>query len=549
MTGRVDARFSQIVRRRLAIGALAALAAATTLAALAPGAAAWGHHRMRVLTVGRWHGQQGRFGSIQAAVDAARPGDWILIGPGDYHERADRDPANAALAEEGAGVMITKPGLHIRGMSRTRVIVDGTKPGARPCSSAASDQDLGPLDAGGDPLGRNGLVVLKADGVSIENLTACNFLNGAGSTGNEIWFNGGDGSGTIGMNAFTGRWLTATSTYYGDTTTPAAAYGIFASNARGPGLWAHTYASNMNDSDYYVGACPDCNTVVTDAHAQYSSLGYSGTNSGGHLILEHSEWDHNQAGIVTNSQNNDDAPSPQLGLCPGSTTRSCTIFRDNYVHDNNNPNVPSAGSAALAPVGTGIVVSGGRHDTVTHNRVVNNGAWGVLLVPFPDSGTPPPIANCEGGTTAGPLPGCYFDDWGNEVSGNVMGANGFFGNPSNGDLAEISGLHDPGNCWHGNRHRDGSPVTSDPPDIQVTHGTCGVPNQGADLFSVLGIQVACNTQLLGPCESGPGQAYPRTTQVVMPPLPRGLRSMPDPCRGVPANAFCTPRRHRRHEHS
>ena len=81
-----------------------------------------------------------------------------------------------------------------------------------------------------------------------------------------------------------------------------------------------------------------------------------------------------------------------MGLCPGSTTRSCTIFRNNYIHDNNNPNVPRAGSASLGPPGTGIVVSGGRFDTVTHNRVTNNGSWGILLVPFPDLDTPPPIA-------------------------------------------------------------------------------------------------------------------------------------------------------------
>src|SRR5437764_5218433 len=100
----------------------------------------------------------------------------------------------------------------------------------------------------------------------------------------------------------------------------------------------HTYASNMGDASYYVGACPDCNTVVTDAHAQNSALGYSGTNAGGHLVIEHSEWDHNKTGISTNSQNNDDAPSPQSGACPGSPGRSCTVFRSNWIHDNNNPN-------------------------------------------------------------------------------------------------------------------------------------------------------------------------------------------------------------------
>ena len=47
----------------------------------------------RVLRVGPRHGHPGhaqaQFRTIQAAVDAARPGDWILVAPGDYHERGD----------------------------------------------------------------------------------------------------------------------------------------------------------------------------------------------------------------------------------------------------------------------------------------------------------------------------------------------------------------------------------------------------------------------------------------------------------------------------
>ena len=38
----------------------------------------------KVLQVGSWHGRMGSYASIQAAVNAASPGDWILIGPGAY---------------------------------------------------------------------------------------------------------------------------------------------------------------------------------------------------------------------------------------------------------------------------------------------------------------------------------------------------------------------------------------------------------------------------------------------------------------------------------
>src|SRR5262249_9753062 len=189
------------------------------------------------------------------------------------------------------------------------VIVDGSDGTAdAPCPSAAALQH---------PAARNGIEVLKTDGVTIENLTVCNYLSDAnGEQGNEIWWNGGDGSGTIGMGGVGGGVLTATWTFYAGPTAPMAQYGIFVSNARGPGIVHDSYASNMGDSDFYVGACPDCNAVLSHVHAENGSLGYSGTNSGGHLRIEDSEWDLNKTGIVPNSLNNDDAPPPQSGICP-----------------------------------------------------------------------------------------------------------------------------------------------------------------------------------------------------------------------------------------
>jgi hypothetical protein len=110
---------------------------------------------------------------------------------------------------------------------------------------------------------------------------------------------------------------------------------------------------------------------------------------------------------------------------------------NNYVHDNNNPNVPGAGVAGNGPTGTGVKITGGRNDTVMNNRFAGNGAWGILFLPYPDTETPPPGQHCQGGIS-GPNDFCLYDDWGNALIGNTFTHNGFFGNPTNGDFGEIT---------------------------------------------------------------------------------------------------------------
>src|SRR5205807_1792658 len=223
-----------------------------------------------------------------------------------------------------------------------------------------------------------------------------------GDAGNEIWWNGGDESGQVGGWSYLGSFLNATTTYYKDEKS-AAQYGIFSSNWSG-GTWNQTYTSNFNDSGYYIGACQQvCNQTINHAWAQFNALGYSGSNSGGNLMIKNSEFDHNKDGFDTNSQNGDNPP-PQNGACvkgqkpPVKGAVGCWVFMNNYVHDNNVANVPYAGSAGAGPVGTGISVSGGRNDTIIHNTFANNKAWGIIFVPFPDSGPP-----CTGGTPNSPL--------------------------------------------------------------------------------------------------------------------------------------------------
>ena len=167
-----------------------------------------------VLTVGTFHGTKGEYSTIQAAVDAAKKGDWILVAPGDYKETADlSNPSASTDNGQFGGVLITTAGVHLRGMDRNTTVVDGTKAGAAQCSAAEADQQFGVVKDG-KATGRNGIVVSKADNVSIDNLTVCNFLNGTEDGGNEIWWNGDLGTKALGLKGYQGSYLTATSTFY-----------------------------------------------------------------------------------------------------------------------------------------------------------------------------------------------------------------------------------------------------------------------------------------------------------------------------------------------
>ncbi len=456
--------------RRLAFAIAAAVAVPLLVAVAAPA-----HAAVQVVTKAAV--PYAHFTTIQAAVNAAAPGDWVLIDVGVYPEP----------------VYVTTPNLHIRGMDRNGVIVDGQH------------------QAG------NGIEVWKADGVWIENLTVRNFDRATldGEDGNEIWWNGGDGSGQIGLQGWYGRYLTT----YSDGL--LAGYGIFTSNAVS-GFWDNIYASGFNDSGIYLGACRDCKAKIRNALIENNALGYSGTNSGGHIVIEKSTFRNNSSGIGPNSLNNDDQPPPQDGACNaglndsstpaflGTRVKRCTIIRKNVIENNGNLTTPANSTTASIPWGNGIILIGTYADLVKNNTIRNNPSVGLLGLENPDPFPPTPST-------------VFFQLSGNRISGNTFEGNGTPGDPSSTDITLAGGIfgaqQSVNNCVSGN-----SLTTSSPPNIQDTWSckNSTTPNPGGDALGFI---------LQKQAES---QARVSVPQPVPPPQP----TMRNPCKGVPKNPLC-----------
>lgn len=481
-----------------------------------------------VLLVGSWHGRAGQFRTIRDALAAAHDGDWILVAPGDYHEGTGSTDA----------VTVSTAGVHIRGMVRDTTVVDGDLPSATPCDPDPAHADLGP-----DAQGRNGIHVL-ADDVSVQNLTVCNFL-GSGGTGRQVTF---DADGGTRLHGFEADYVTATSSIVGPPY--AADYGFFVTGTDGPGSITHSSAANAADSGFHIGACADCDTVFSDVDAEHNGIGFTAIDAGGRLVLQHSLVTDNSEGIDLASEEDDSSPPPQDGACPAAPSTSCTIVRDNTVTANNDPTVPGG---VLRFIGAGIVLAGAHDDTVTGNTVSDQGAYGIVLTPYPWTGNPAsPLAHCQGGDNVAPGALCLFDVFGNSVTHNSLRHNGFFGNPTNGDIADAALGTGAASCFAGNHT-----VLTDPSRLD---GTC--LTGGAPFLGVLGAEIACATRAFVDCAGTAGPALPALDQIAQllhqsepgidPATPavypvfgavtakpvHDEPSMPDPCHGIPANAWC-----------
>ena len=261
------------------------------------------------------------FRTIQAAVNAADAGDTIRVKRGVYRE---------AVRINGR----RKRYLKLIGNPRRpgRVVLDGR--------------------------GRmqNGFAVNNADEVTVSGFKARRYR------ANGFFFTN--------LNGYTMNHLIARHT---------GVYGLYAFNTIG-GTIKNSEAYYVNDGAFYIGQTPPqdkpVQSLVTNVDGWGSPIGFSGTNMR-YVTITKSRFYNNAIGLVPDSEDGEKFPPPEKNVIIDND-----IFWNNFNYHAGHPPfaVRKTGNAALAPVGTGILLFGGKGNRVENNRVYGNFLAGVGMV-------------------------------------------------------------------------------------------------------------------------------------------------------------------------
>ncbi len=299
--------------------------------------------------------------SIQAAINAAKPGATILIQPGIYREAGNADGTNA--------LEITKSHIRLIGLSESKVL-DADRNGA--------EQETGPnrvvlRNTGGQ---RNGIVVVPGDrtecmdchsslappfpvlpgvdpitetdpvlfDVEISGITIEGFPN------NGLFTERLDGFSIVDVWALNNK-----------------NYGIFPTLSRN-GVVTRSRATGANDSGIWVETSD--NVQVTHSLMEDNVNGLEISNSDD-VYAAYNEIRNNTVGVAVFV-----LQDALFAIRPDANRY--TIKR-NWIHDNNRANTATGGILATATPGTGILATGMDESRFVENRIENHDAFGLVL--------------------------------------------------------------------------------------------------------------------------------------------------------------------------
>jgi hypothetical protein len=249
------------------------------------------------------------------------------------------------------------------------------------------------------------------------------------------------------------------------------------------GLMQDCEAAGSGDSGIYPGAAAETGDQSTEGRRRYNqelrncdshhnASGYSGTAANAVWIHNNNFYD-NALGFTTDVFT--------AAGHPGFPQDSDLVENNNFYSNNFNvydqssdvpPSVPF-------PVGTGLWIAGGNHNTIRNNHFWDNWRRGTMIFAVPDAtvcAPPEHQAGCD--------PGKVSTSFNNETYGNVMGRDPSGRRDPNGtDFWWDNFAGNTGNCWHDNTGKDGTgaSITSDPgslpSDCKASTGTGGLTQE------------------------------------------------------------------------
>jgi hypothetical protein len=261
------------------------------------------------------------FRSIQKAVNAADAGDTIKVKRGVYRE---------AVRVDG------------RRKRYLKLIGNPKRPGRVVLEGSNKKQ--------------NGIAVNDADEVTVDGFKARHYR------ANGFFFTN--------LNGYTMNHLVAQQT---------GVYGLYAFNTIG-GRILNSEAYYVNDGAFYIGQTPPQDTpkqtLVRNVEGWGSPIGFSATNMR-YVTITKSRFYNNAVGIVPNALDSEKFPPDEDNVIVDND-----IFWNNLnFHEGDPPFEPrEEGTAALVPIGTGILLLGGRDHRIEDNRIYGNFLGGVAAI-------------------------------------------------------------------------------------------------------------------------------------------------------------------------
>jgi hypothetical protein len=312
----------QAMRRILGFILVAALAAATLAPAAASAQRDHGFRLVEKLAPRLWKVHPG--GSIQAAVDAARPGDTIVVAAGIYHQ----------------SVAIMKNGITLRGVGpRLTIIKPPRDPQGQPCFKRFGSGVcvVGEIGAGGS-------IESRTAGVTVTNLAVKNFP-------------------AFGVFSFGSKGLAVRNSL----TVGNREYGIARFESVG-GIIEGNVAKGDGEAGIYVGDSRPANVLVADNRVSNNLFGIF-IRHASHIVISHNVGTSNCQGILV--------------LDDGQPGGASDITIRYNVMNRNNDACPAGEGPPLE--GGGILLLGATDSTVAwnvvrHNRGNEINSGGIVLL-------------------------------------------------------------------------------------------------------------------------------------------------------------------------